>query len=320
MVVRANDEMRARVPILALGGIVCFGVVTVSPPLMALCGEKGVTVTYVSEHGRYLGRVVGPTTGNVLLRREQYRRTDDGGGSASVARAIVAAKIANARSILLRGSRERDDAVAESALGRAATELACLLEPLAGAEALNTIRGIEGAAARVYFGAFGHLVGQQRESFPFGGRSRRPPADRLNAMLSFVYTLLVHDYVSALEAVGLDPYVGFLHRERPGRPSLALDLTEELRAWMGDRLVLSLVNLRQVGPDDFAFGESGGVSMSDEARKTLLAAYQKRKQEDIVHPFLGEKTSIGLISHLQATLLARHLRGDLDAYPPFAIR
>jgi CRISPR-associated protein Cas1 len=317
LTVKVGEEIRIRLPILTLQGVVCFGQVSVSPFAMAFCCEQGVGISFLSEHGRFLARVHGPTAGNVLLRREQYRRADCEEASLRVARPIVTAKIANARSVLLRGARDRPGAEGVGALSAAASELAKLVTEPDRVSSLDALRGVEGLAGKIYFGAFSHLVSQQNEDFRFRERSRRPPLDRINTLLSFVYTLLVHDVQGALESVGLDPAVGFLHADRPGRPSLALDLMEELRPWFADRLVLSLVNLRQVGPENFRQTESGAVLLTEEARKIVLASYQKRKQEEMVHPFLEEKTTMGLLPHLQGLLLARHLRGDIDGYPPF---
>lgn len=320
VVVRLDGETKLQVPILALGGIVCFGLVSCSPPLMGFCAERGVSISFLTEHGRFLARVEGPVSGNVLLRREQYRRADDEGATRELAATIVAGKLANSRAVLQRAARDRPDAVGAEALDAAAVRLAQLLGQLQSAATADEVRGIEGAGARGYFDVFDHMITQQKEAFFFRGRSRRPPTDNANALVSFVYTLLVHDIRGALEAVGLDPAVGFLHRDRPGRPSLALDLLEEFRPWFADRLVLSLINLRQVTGSDFQTSEAGGVVMKDDARKTLLVAYQKRKQDEVTHPFLEERTTVGLVPHLQALLLARHLRGDLDGYPPFIWR
>jgi CRISP-associated protein Cas1 len=289
----------------------------VSPFLLGLCSEHGVAVSLLTEHGRFLARIQGPTSGNVLLRREQYRRSDDPVGTAALARTVVAAKIANARAILLRGPRDRPDHAEAPRLRAAAQALAAQLPLLRSADRLDSVRGIEGQAARLYFETFDSLITQQKDAFFFCERSRRPPRDNMNALLSFLYTLLRHDVEGALESVGLDPAVGFLHRDRPGRPSLALDLMEELRCPVTDRLALSLVNLKQVQAEGFRQNETGGVEMNDATRKTVLVAYQKKKLEELTHPFLGEKTTLGLVPHLQALLLARHLRGDLDAYPPF---
>jgi len=317
--VRVESETRLRVPIHTLEGIVCFGQVSCSPPLMGLCAESGVAISFLTEQGRFLARVQGPVSGNVLLRREQYRRADSPQASVEIARAIVGAKIANCRSVLLRAARERgEDGCPEvERLRVAAARLADLLRRLEFPCDLEEARGKEGEAAAVYFGVFDNLVTAQKNDFPFRGRNRRPPLDNINALLSFHYTLLAHDVRSALESVGLDPAVGFLHRDRPGRPSLALDLMEELRPVLAERAVLSLVNRQQVQATGFTKTESGAVTMDDDTRKTVLVNYQKRKQDEITHPFLGEKIAVGLIPFAQALLLARCLRGDLDGYPPF---
>jgi len=321
LVVRVAREERLRLPVHTLGGVVCFGRVSCSPPLMGFCAEQGVAVSFLSLHGRFLARIVGPASGNVLLRREQYRWADDvDGRAARVARAMVAGKVAGARSVLLRSVRDHPEKVDGLALTDAARRLAQGLEALRGDLPLGRVRGEEGDAARLYFGVFDHLITEQKDAFAFRGRNRRPPRDPTNALLSFVYALLLHDCRSALEAVGLDPAVGFLHRDRPGRPGLALDVMEEFRPVIADRLVLSLINRRQVGPKGFRVGETGAVEMDDATRKTVLVAYQKRKQDETTHPFLGDRTTVGLLPHLQAMLLARHIRGDLDAYPAFICR
>jgi CRISPR-associated protein Cas1 len=315
--VRIGEETRLRVPIHTLGSIVCFGQVGASPFLLGFCGERNVTVAFLTENGRFLARVQGPVSGNVLLRREQYRRADDEIATAAITRAVLAAKIGNSRTVLLRALRDRPQSPGVEALRAATVALGQHLDSLRDGLPLDSLRGIEGGAARIYFDVFDELITQQKGDFFFRERSRRPPLDNVNALLSFLYTLLRHDCEAALESVGLDPAVGFLHRDRPGRPSLALDLMEELRAFLADRLALSLINLQQIRGDGFTRLESGGVIMDDTTRKTVLVAYQKRKQEEIVHPFLGEKTTVGLVPHLQAALLARHLRADLDGYPPF---
>jgi CRISPR-associated protein Cas1 len=317
VLVRQKDVLLLRVPIHTLGGIVCFGQIGFSPFLVGLCGERGVAVSFLTERGRFLARMEGKTSGNVLLRREQYRRADDPAASAALARSVIAAKIANSRTVLLRALRDRPDSAGAEVLKAAAAQMGQHLAALKEGVPLDTLRGLEGTAARVYFEVFDELITQQKESFFFRQRSRRPPLDNVNALLSFLYTLLRHDVEAALETVGLDPAVGFLHRDRPGRASLALDLMEEQRAFLADRLALSLVNLRQIDAAGFRTDESGGVVMDDATRKTVLVAYQTRKQEEIVHPFLAEKTTVGLLPHLQAALLARHLRADLDGYPPF---
>ncbi|HVT58026.1 MAG TPA: type I-C CRISPR-associated endonuclease Cas1c [Thermoanaerobaculia bacterium] len=318
--VRVENETRLHVPIHNLGSIVCFGQVSCSPFLLGMCAERGVSVAFLTQNGRFLARVQGPTTGNVLLRREQYRQADDLAASAAITRSFVTAKVANSRYVIQRALRDRPDAAGAQQLHVAVRELGYHLDQLRNGSDLDGLRGIEGSAARVYFDVFDHLLVQQKEDFFFRQRTRRPPLDNVNALLSFIYTLVRHDLVGALESVGLDPAVGFLHRDRPGRPSLALDLLEEFRPYLADRLALGLVNLRQLSKEDFERAESGGVVMRDEARKALLVAYQKRKQEVVVHPFLGERVAIGLLFHLQALLLARYLRGDLDAYPAFIVR
>ena len=317
VLVRVNGETKLQVPIHTLGGIVCFGQVSCSPPLMGLCAERNVAISFLSERGRFLASVRGPVSGNVLLRREQYRRADDPEASAELARAMVVGKIANCRTVLLRAARERPEGKGVTELSDAAGHLAEHLRSLEGLVPLDTVRGKEGDAARTYFGVFDHLITAQKEDFFFRERSRRPPLDSMNALLSFLYTLLVHDVRSALEGVGLDPAVGYLHRDRSGRPGLALDMMEELRPFLADRLALSLVNRQQVKGEGFRRTETGAVLMDDATRKEVLVAYQKRKQEEIQHPFIGEKVSVGLLPHCQALLMARCLRGDLDGYPPF---
>ncbi|EHM10676.1 CRISPR-associated endonuclease Cas1 [Thermanaerovibrio velox DSM 12556] len=316
VLVRVGEETKVRVPIHTLCGIVCFGQVSCSPFLMGLCGERGITLSFMTESGRFLARVHGPVSGNVLLRREQYRRADDPGKSLLIARSMVIGKIVNSRTALLRAARENKSGGSEG-FSFAASRLAGILRLIESVVDLDTLRGVEGEAARIYFSVFDAFICAQKDDFFFRERSRRPPMDSMNALLSFLYTLLVHDTSSALESVGLDPAVGYLHAVRPGRPSLALDIMEELRPFIADRLALSLVNRRQVKGSGFTRTESGAVLMDDKTRKEVLVAYQERKREEIIHPFIGEKIPIGLIPYVQALLLARHLRGDLDAYPPF---
>lgn len=317
VLVRVEGETKLRVPIHTLGSVVCFGQVSCSPPLMGLCAERNVAISFLTENGRFWARVQGPVSGNVLLRREQYRRTDDLESASQIARAVVVAKVANCRTVLMRAARDRPGESASTEVLGAANRLAAMLSSLEAEQPLDTVRGIEGEAARCYFSVFDHLVLCQKEDFYFRERNRRPPLDNMNALLSFLYTLLVHDVRSALETVGLDPAVGFLHRDRPGRPGLALDIMEEFRPFLADRLALSLVNLQQIRGAGFAKSETGVVNMDDDTRKKVLVAYQERKREEIQHPFLNEKVAIGLLPYVQALLLARHLRGDLDGYPPF---
>lgn len=317
VLVRVEQETKLRVPVHTLGGIVCFGAVSASPFLLGMCAERGVSVTFLTEYGRFLASVRGPVSGNVLLRREQYRWADDPAHSAEVARAVVLGKVSNCRTVLLRALRDHPEDTHAQEIADASDHLGRLLDRVKNAESVDTVRGLEGDAAHAYFGVFNHLITAQKEDFFFVERSRRPPLDNVNALLSFIYTLLTHDVRSALEGVGLDPAVGFLHRDRPGRPSLALDVLEEFRPFFADRLVLSLINRQQVRGKGFKRTESGAVVMDDDTRKEVLVAYQKRKQEELMHPFLGEKAPIGVLPHLQALLLARRLRGDLDGYPPF---
>lgn len=317
VLVRVEGETKLRLPIHTLGSIICFGQVSCSPPLMGLCGERDVAISFLSERGRFFARIQGPVSGNVLLRREQYRRADDPEVSAELARAMIIAKIANCRTVLLRAARDRPEDEGAGKLSEAADRLAQHLKSLENAVPLDTVRGKEGDAARRYFDVFDHLITSQKKHFFFRERNRRPPLDNMNALLSFLYTLLVHDVAAALEGVGLDPAVGYLHRDRPGRPGLALDIMEEFRPFLADRLALSLVNRQQIKGKGFRRTETGAVLMDDATRKEVLVAYQKRKQEEIQHPFLGEKVAIGLLPHVQAMLLARCLRGDLNGYPPF---
>lgn len=318
--VRVEQETKLRVPIHTLSSVVCFGQVSCSPFAMNLCAENGVALAFLTENGQFLARVQGPVSGNVLLRREQYRWADQPERSAAVARAVTLGKIANCRTVVLRALREKSEGDGAAELGRAADRLGGLVDSVTKASGVDEIRGHEGDGARVYFGVFDHLITAPKDEFFFHGRNRRPPLDNMNALLSFVYTLLTHDVTAALEGVGLDPAVGFLHRDRPGRPGLGLDLVEELRPVIGDRLALSLVNRRQVQGSGFRRTESGGVVMDDATRKEVLVAYQKRKQEEIQHPFLQERVAFGLVPHIQALLLARFVRGDLDGYPSFVWR
>ena len=320
VLVRVEGETKMSLPIHTLGSIICFGQVSCSPYLMGLCAERNVSISFLTERGRFLARVQGPVSGNVLLRREQYRRADDPETSAAIARAMVIGKISNCRTVLLRAARECPNEESGNQLAQGAERLAQHLKELELYYTLDTVRGKEGDAARRYFDVFDHLITIQKDDFFFRERNRRPPLDNMNALLSFLYTLLVHDVSAALECVGLDPAVGFLHRDRPGRPGLALDMMEEFRPYLADRLALSLINRQQIKGKGFEKRETGAVLMDDETRKEVLVSYQKRKQEEIQHPFLGEKIAIGLLPHVQALLMARYLRGDLDGYPPFVWR
>jgi len=317
--VRIEKEVKLRIPVHTLEGIVCFGNVGCSPFLMGFCGERNVAISFLTENGRFLARVLGPVSGNVLLRREQYRRADDRDFSAHMGRAFITGKVANSRTVLQRVLRDHGDKVDHLAVEDAVKRLTTSLRQLQNELDLDAVRGVEGDAAHVYFNVFDHLIIRNKKNFFFHQRNRRPPLDRMNCLLSFLYTLVLHDVRSSLECTGLDPAVGFLHRDRPGRPGLALDLMEEFRP-MADRLALSLINLGQLQKKDFIVSEAGSIRMKDEARKTLLVSYQKRKQDIIEHPFLEKKMPVGLLFHTQSLLLARFLRGDIDGYPPIIWR
>lgn len=313
VVVEIDGAERARVPMHMLGSLVVFGAIWLSPPLMQACAAAGIAIVLLDRAGRFQARVEGPVSGNVLLRRAQYRAADDAEG---IVRSLVSGKIANQRAVLMRALRDQPAGDAE--LTSAAERLGLILRRVAlGPGDVDALRGCEGEAAALYFGVFDRLIRSNEPAMRFTGRSRRPPRDAVNALLSFLYTLLTHDCRSAAEGVGLDPAVGFLHRERPGRPSLALDLMEELRPILADRLALALINRRQIGPGDFERRDGGAVLLTDDGRRTVLTAWQERKKEERRHPFLDEAAPFGLVPHLQALLLARHLRGDLDAYPPW---
>jgi CRISPR-associated protein Cas1 len=310
-------EERARVPFHMLQSVVVFGAVYLSPPLIGACAAAGISIALLDRAGRFEARIEGPVTGNVLLRKAQYRASDRPG---PIVRSILVGKLSNQRTVLMRALRDHRGDLAEADSGRLAAvarRLAMILRGLASDLPLEAMRGSEGEAANLYFSVFDLLVRSHDPGMRFRGRSRRPPLDPVNAVLSFVYSLLTHDCRSALEGVGLDPAVGFLHRDRPGRPSLALDLMEELRPVLADRLVLSLLNRGQLGAADFEARDGGAVWLSETGRKTVLVAWQERKRVERRHPFLGESAPLGLVPHLQAQLLARHLRGDLDAYPPY---
>lgn len=311
-----GDTLIGKVPIHTLSGLVLFGQVSCSPFLLGHCADHGVTVSWLTQYGRFLASMHGPVSGNVLLRREQYRRADDPASSADIAAAMVIGKIANCRTVLLRTARDYPHVLLDSAAEKLADCLQRLRLPLS----LDEVRGVEGEAAHTYFGTFDCLIRSEDESFRFTGRNRRPPRDAVNCLLSFLYTLLSHDVRGALESCGLDPAVGFLHRDRPGRFSLALDIMEEFRPYLADRLACTLINRGQVKGKGFRRTESGAVIMDDDTRKQVLAAWQERKQETIEHGFLREKMAVALLFHCQARLLARYLRGDLDAYPPFVVR
>lgn len=318
LVVENDGATLGRAPLHMVASIVAFGSIYLSPALIETCAAQGTTIVLLDRQGRFQARVEGPVTGNVLLRRAQYKASDT---PDDIVKSFIIGKISNQRAVLMRALRDYGSEYADAAKG--ALDEACrrLAHNLAMAERnsfdADKLRGIEGDSARLYFDVFDHLIRVQDRNLGFHGRSRRPPLDPVNALLSFLYTLLTHDCRSAAESVGLDPAVGFLHRDRPGRPSLALDLMEELRPILADRLVLSLINRRQVSSNDFEIRDGGAVFLRDDARKTVLAAWQERKKEERKHSFLEETAPLGLVPYLQAQLLARHLRGDLDAYPPW---
>lgn len=320
IVMEVEQRERARLPVHMLESLVCFGRVLVSPPLMGYCAEQGICTSFLTPNGRFLARVEGPVSGNVLLRRQQYRVSDDPDRCAAIVHNILLGKLHNQRAVLGRALRDHGDKLepeAEAALTHAYKRLGRIAEKLPGETSLDMLRGYEGEAAQAYFGVFDMLIRVDSPAMRFQGRSRRPPRDAVNALLSFLYTLVTHDCRSALESVGLDPAVGFLHRDRPGRPSLALDLLEEFRPLLADRLALSLINRKQLGERDFQIMDNGAVLLTEASRKTVLTAYQERKREELRHAFIEEKAAIGLFPFIQAQMLARHLRGDLDAYPPF---
>jgi CRISPR-associated protein Cas1 len=317
IIVEREQQKVLQLPVHTLGGIVCFGNVLCSPFLLGFCAEHDISISFLTEYGSFLASVRGPVSGNVLLRREQYRIADNSEKSAKIAANIVTGKLMNSRLVMNRAIRDHGDKIDIATIRRASSSIYRLIEELAIAVNLDEIRGIEGMAASEYFAVFNQLIVDQKEDFVFNERNRRPPLDPVNALLSFIYTLLVHDVRSALETVGLDPTVGFLHRDRPGRPGLALDLMEEFRPVIADRLVLSLINRRQVAPNGFKKAESGAVVIDDSTRKTVLVEYQNRKQDEIFHPYIEEKIPLGLLFFVQANLMARFIRGDIDGYPPF---
>lgn len=320
VVVRIDGEIRFRIPVHNLESIITFGYTGASPALMHLCAQHGVSLSFLSNSGQFVGRVTSPTSGNVLLRKRQYAISDQHEQALAIARNFIIGKLANSRAVLRRFLRDHASYPEREALEGAVAQLTRQLAGVSETASLDVLRGIEGEGARTYYGVFDHLILDTSGDFRFNGRSRRPPKDPVNALLSFLYTLLTLDCVAALEAVGLDPQVGFLHRVRPGRVSLALDLMEELRPYLADRLTLTMINNRQITLRDFIIKESGAVVMTDEGRKKVINAWQTRKQQEVIHPFLEERISVGLIPHVQAMLLARFLRGDLEAYPPYLMK
>lgn len=317
IVILREEKEVVRLPLHNLEGVVAFGYTGASPALMGACAEKGIALSFLTPSGYFLARVTGGQQGNILLRKTQYRISDREEESVQIARLMIAAKLYNCHSVLERATRDYELRLDTETLHGTAQYLLKKAQEAQNVTQLDSLRGLEGEAAQQYFAVFDQLILQQKETFCFTGRTRRPPLDNINALLSFVYTLLAHELAAALESVGLDPYAGFLHRDRPGRVSLALDLMEELRAPMGDRFVLSLINKRMVTGKGFRRRENGAVMIDDETKKIIITAWQNRKQEELQHPFLQEKLSWGLVPYAQALLLSRYLRGDLEAYPPF---
>lgn len=317
VVVEKEKQRVLQLPIHTIGGIVCFGNVLCSPFLLGFCAERDVAVSFLSEHGRFLASVRGPVSGNVLLRRQQYRMADDEEATRLIAANVVSGKLANCRIVINRTIRDHAAKVDTGALRNVSEKIDRITDRILKTSDTDEVRGFEGQAAAEYFRIFNHLIIDQKNDFVFTERNRRPPLDEVNALLSFVYTLLAHDVRSALETVGLDPAVGFLHRDRPGRPGLALDIMEEFRPVIADRLVLSLINRRQIGKKGFSKAANGAVTMDDAARKMVITEYQNRKQDELYHPYIAETVPIGLLFFIQANLMARYIRGDIDGYPPF---
>jgi CRISPR-associated protein Cas1 len=316
--VKIGGVEKQSIPAISIDGVVCFGQMTVSTPLIEFCGRQGITITFLSQNGRFFGRVCGPVSGNVLLRKKQYESINHQELSAQIVRNILFGKLRNGKAVLLRAARTEQREAVSGKLFDTAQKLSELAQQLSQCGEIDSMRGIEGAAASLYFARFDDML-SEKCAFRFGERSRRPPRNEVNAVLSFLYTILTRDVQAALETVGLDPAAGYLHTLRPGRPSLALDMLEELRAPLCDRSVLSLFNRGQLTQKDFE-ADSQAVMLNERGRKTVLTSWQKRKQEEITHPFLDEKIQIGMIPYAQAMLFARMLRGDLDCYPPFSWR
>ena len=314
--VRVDDEQKVKLPIHNIESIVCFGNVMCSPYLLGHCAENNVSVSFLTEYGRFLGRVTGPVNGNVLLRREQYRWADNE-NSIEAARFFLTGKLLNSKAVLQRFIRDNQNENDYSNVKNVVKAIGGMVPILSQTSTLDKLRGIEGQSANIYFSVFNYLILHNKADFSFSTRNKRPPLDRVNALLSFTYVLLMHDVRAALETIGLDPAVGFLHRDRPGRYGLALDVMEEFRSFFTDRLVLSLINRKQISHKDFRLMDSGAVLLNDKGRKTVITAYQNRKSEEIYHPFIEEKCTFGRIFHIQAMLLARWIRGDIDGYPPF---
>lgn len=319
--IEIERETKLRVPLHHLGSIVTLGDVLVSPALIGRCATDGIGLTLLDRNGRFRARVEGPISGNVLLRQAQYETARDPQRALVVARHLVGGKLRNSRSVLQRGAREAKNDDDQQSLDAAVVKFEASLRAAAVAIDLDTLRGVEGEAARTYFGAINGMIrADLRDAFALDGRSRRPPRDCFNALLSYLYTMLTHDCRSALETVGLDSQMGFLHSLRPGRPALALDLVEEFRSVLADRLALTLINRGQLKSSDFRLTEGGGVLLADDARRTISIAWQEKKQETLTHPLLKTDVPMGLLPQIQARLLARTLRGETEGYLPFLAR
>ena len=317
VVVLKQDEVLGRIPLHNLEGIVAFGYTGASPALMGECAKRNISLCFLTPNGSFLARVTGRVYGNVTLRKEQYRISDNPESAGKIAKNFIIGKVFNARWVIERFIREHAYSVDVAKQKKVSAQLQNLIHLIRECTNTEQLRGYEGEAASAYFSVFDDMILQQKDAFSYNGRSRRPPLDLVNAVLSFIYTILANTAASALETVGLDPYVGFLHTDRPGRISLALDIMEELRPVMADRFVLSLINKRIINSGGFIIRENGSVEMTDETKKTILTQWQKRKQEKITHPFLEETVEWGLVPYVQSLLLARTIRNDLDAYPPF---
>jgi CRISPR-associated protein Cas1 len=318
--VSVGGKEKRKLPLIGLESIVSFGRTGASPAFMHKCAQTGVGLSFCSEYGKYLASVEGEIRGSVLLRRKQFRIAEDAEKSLAISRSFIIGKISNSRNVLLRALRDHGDSSDSPAMRAASERLGRYLKEAATAESTASLMGVEGEAARTYFDVFDGLIVARKPDFKFDGRNRRPPRDNVNALLSFSYAMLAIDVKNALSSVGLDPFVGFFHSERPGRASLALDVMEELRSALADRMVLSLINNRQVTKRDFEYKDDGSVLLGPDGKKKVLEAMHNRKKEEITHPFLDEKIQWGLVPYAQAMLLARHIRGDIDAYPPFVLK
>lgn len=320
IVVLAGNEEKFRIPLCNIENVVCFSYLGCSPALMGKCCENNIAISFIRPSGKFLARITGPIKGNVLLRKMQYQYSHMDEFCVNISKNIIAAKLYNSRFILNRSLRDHADKIDTDKVSDASEKLKNNIEKIKNCQSTDAIRGMEGESAKIYFSVFNQMIVKQKQDFVFNERSKRPPLDNVNAMLSYIYTILTLDIQSALESVGLDPYVGFLHTDRAGRASLALDMIEELRAFLVDRIILTMINLNQIENSDFFVKEGGGVIMTDEARKKILKNWQTRKNEIITHPIIGEKIQVGLIPYVQAQLMARYIRGDLSEYSPFLCR